>query len=61
MAAVTVLRLALLTLLLLPGLGHAGAPAHSGSLATADSAETAYNNPAGMVRLTEETRTVGAG
>lgn len=53
-------RLVLLILMLWPRPGHAGAPAHSGTLATADSAETAYTNPAGMVRIDEETRTFGA-
>ncbi len=50
--------LALLILFVFPGVPRAGAPAHSGSVAMADTAETSYSNPAGMVRLTEETGTL---
>lgn len=35
----------------LAGGAHAGGPAFSGLFASADSAETVYNNPAGMARL----------
>jgi len=37
---------------------EASSPANSGLFATADSAETAYINPAGMVRLEETTKTL---
>ncbi len=39
-------------------LTHAGGPAVSGRVASADSAETAFTNPAGMARLGESAATV---
>src|SRR5262245_38359158 len=41
-----------------PHVAHAGAPALSGRIASADSAETAFTNPAGMARLGESAATV---
>jgi len=38
---------------------HAGGPAFTRLLAAADSAETAYNNPAGMTRFDTKTTSVG--
>jgi len=37
---------------------EASSPAHTGLFAAADTAETAYSNPAGMVRLEETTKTL---
>jgi len=55
-SAALVISLALLA----APLSHAGGPAFSGIFARADSAETVYNNPAGMARL-DGTQMTGQG